>query len=340
MNENKLLEFLEDLPERNYQSGQEFELDVLSEFVARLGYNPETLLYQPSYRSQDTVLRPDGVVSRSKLKNAHLVLEAKARIPKSKGEELVRRLSLYKDVSGAKYGVLISPEEVWIVNSENDFSKFDLSDLGTDEFNQIKSLLKPPEELPDRDLSIPAEESGKVIENEHFQLQLDSYRSKLSRVKNAETNKEKKESLERLAEIIFNRVDCLEVRERNHETESSEIDLIIEHDRSEDKTVFDEYGRFLLVECKNWKKPIGAKQVRDFKQKMVNRHVNLGFIFSKEGITGAENSKYAKFEINSEFRSNKRSILVFDINDLENISGGSGLYEMIDQKLFDLRFGS
>jgi hypothetical protein len=340
MNETALLELLKDLPKRTFQHEQEFQLDILSEFVTNLGYNPEHLIYQPSYRTQDTVLMPDAVVSKSKLKSPHLVVEARMKVFGAKNEELEERLSLYKDVSGAKYGVLISPDELWIVNSEHEFYKFALRELGAEEFNQIRNLLKPPEKLPDRDLSIPAKESDKVIENEHFELKLDSYISKLNRVKDAETNQEKKESLERLAELLFDRIDCLEVRERNHNTGSSEIDLIVEHNRNCDDSIFDEYGRFFLVECKNWKEPVGAKQIRDFKQKMSNRHVNLGFIFSKNGISGAKKGKNAKLEINSEFKTNKTAILVFDVKDLEDISAGSGLYKMIDQKLFNLRFSS
>jgi len=152
--------------------------------------------------------------------------------------------------------------------------------------------------------------------------------------------KKKKETLEELADSLLKGIKNIKVRERNLKNASSEIDLVAEYRGSDDYTIFDDYERFILVECKNWESSVGAKQVRDFVKKIQNTKTNLGIIFAKNGISGTHKGSYAMREIDLAFQNQGISIVVFNENDLENIHDGTDFYELLDEKLFNLRFST
>ena len=106
------------------------------------------------------------------------------------------------------------------------------------------------------------------------------------------TNKDKGKSLEDLARFLLGEsVSALSCKYINLQTRSSEIDLIIEYDPSKGYLpLFEELGRFSLIECKNWSKPVGAGPVRDFMGKLDKCKARLGVIFSKNGSHRSSNS--------------------------------------------------
>ncbi|MCL4552513.1 MAG: restriction endonuclease, partial [Candidatus Marsarchaeota archaeon] len=101
-----------------------------------------------------------------------------------------------------------------------------------------------------------------------FSIDAKEYSAALAKTKKARTNEQKKQSLEGLAKLLFQGIPFLSFKYSNLRTASAEIDLVFLYRGFKETTVFDELGRYFLVECKNWKDPVGAKHVRDFIGKM------------------------------------------------------------------------
>ncbi|WP_409025367.1 restriction endonuclease [Halalkalicoccus salilacus] len=70
----------------------------------------------------------------------------------------------------------------------------------------------------------------------------------------------------------------------------------------------DEYGWYILVECKNWSTAIGASEIRDFIGKMDSSKTRLGVVFARNGISGE--SKGAQKKIEDEHQTNNTMVIV------------------------------
>lgn len=144
------------------------------------------------------------------------------------------------------------------------------------------------------------------------------YNSFLSKVKTAQTNDEKKHSLEYLAEFIFGTIRGLEVIDRDLRTSAEEIDRLVRNES--DEPFWRDLGNPIFIECKNWEKPVSAATIRDIKGKMESRNVKTTFLFAKNGITGGK-YKDARLEIRQAL-SKGIFLIVLSWDDLEDISQG------------------
>jgi CheY-like chemotaxis protein len=65
-----------------------------------------------------------------------------------------------------------------------------------------------------------------------------------------------------------------------------EIDILIRNESSD--PLWLKEGQYILVECKNWSKPVGASELTVFRDKMKNRNArcNLGLFVAPGGFTG------------------------------------------------------
>jgi len=182
-------------------------------------------------------------------------------------------------------------------------SKADISNL----FDFIETLPKPKENL------------------------LKKFDTYLRNALKAETNKGKKESLEGLAEILIGMIEGLEVIKKNANTETEEIDLLVKNESP--LPFWMRLPNPFLVECKNWSKPIGAKEIRDFKGKM--DEISFRVMIAINGITGRDERDAAKGVIR-DARKQKNHIVVLDKEDLEDIAKGMHPAEKINAKYYEL----
>lgn len=114
---------------------------------------------------------------------------------------------------------------------------------------------------------------------------------------------------------------------------------MIEYDHSKGELpLFEELGRYCLIECKNWSKPVGVGSVRDFMGKLDKCKIKLGIIFSKNGVTGVNSGADALREIQSRFDRDGLYILVFSLDEIKEIKDGMSFYKAIDSKADRLRF--
>lgn len=93
-----------------------------------------------------------------------------------------------------------------------------------------------------------------------------------------------------LEEILARLVDmdgCFTIHDQRVRTESEEIDIVLGVGK-EQPFWSGIASPLILVECKNWNSPLGAKEIRDFAQKIQNRPrvaCNLGFLIGVSGFT-------------------------------------------------------
>lgn len=99
-------------------------------------------------------------------------------------------------------------------------------------------------------------------------------------------NNKKGKLLEELVEVLFASHSQFRVIEKRYSTGDEEIDLIIQN--NVEKTFWVSLNSpIFLVECKNWSKPIGTRDLRDFEIKLQNHNntAKVGLFFSYGGFT-------------------------------------------------------
>ncbi len=135
------------------------------------------------------------------------------------------------------------------------------------------------------------------------------------------SNNEKKEALEELMETISRLSKEFKVLGTNVLGEAEEIDLVIET-KPLILNISEILGKIFLVECRNLKSKITAKQIRDFGGKLKTHNIKTGLIVTREGITGTKQNVGAK-QIIRDFANQGHLILVIDKEDLKEITDGT-----------------
>lgn len=144
----------------------------------------------------------------------------------------------------------------------------------------------------------------------------------------AKTSAEKGKSLERLAECFVKLFPNLEVVGRNVRIEDEELDLVVKNEN--EKIFWQRLKAPIIIECKNWTKPVGAPQIRDLVQKM--REVRTAFLIAAQGVTYKKGAYYEIIEA----RKKGKFILVLDLEDIEDILRGVNPEEIIQEKFYSL----
>jgi len=197
--------------------------------------------------------------------------------------------------------------------------------------------LRAPEELPRETATSIQSASEKSIQTENFELDNAKFTRALRAVNQADSASKKGNTFEHLAVLLFEGIPFLRKRDRKFRTATGEIDVIIEYLGSESLTIFDEYGRFLLAECKNWDESVSSDQIRIFKDKLEEHKLNFGIFFARNGISGDTGADAFK-RVQDIFRDEGIAIIVISDYELKRIKRGTSFYDILDQKLYQLRF--
>ncbi len=338
-----LHKFLEDLPKKEYTSETEFLSTEVPIFISILGYQKFQLFFEVGLPVAEGKhfqrRRADALVTSERAGHPWLLIETK-RIQRTASElvDWKARLQQYKTSFEAEYAVLLSPFLIVVAHDGLEF-ECRLDKISIEEASEIYSSLRSPTHIPEQAPEEIETPRNLEIKEETFRLQLRQYAHQLDFVMAAETNDEKKRSFEGLAKLLFDGIPFLTCRDANLRTSSSEIDIVVEYQGWTKPTLFDEFGRFCLVECKNWKSAVGVQQIRDFKGKLDKTKLKLGILFARNGITGADDGADGLREIRSTFDREGTYILVVAAEDLTAIERGANFYELLDEKMFGLRFG-
>ena len=165
-------------------------------------------------------------------------------------------------------------------------------------------------------------------------LNIDFYKDLLGRTKRAETNDEKKKTLENLSEILFASIKDFTILP-SRRTSKAEIDRIIRN--YSNHPLLRNLGLYILIECKNWSEPVGAPILRDFTAKVEDHRCSSGILLSRNGITG-ERIKDAMGEIRDAYKIKGISIIVVTEIDLEEIAKGKNPISILEKKYEEVRF--
>ena len=101
-----------------------------------------------------------------------------------------------------------------------------------------------------------------------------------------------------------------------------------------------EIGTYFICECKDWNKPINFSSIAKFCRVLDSVKCKFGIVFSKNGITGDKEVKFADVERLKVFQDRGMVILIIDKNDIENIQKGINFIVMLRSKYEDIRLDS
>jgi hypothetical protein len=117
---------------------------------------------------------------------------------------------------------------------------------------------------------------------------------------------------------------------------TGQIDIYFKVKRME-CTIFFEFSDLLIIECKNWKKNVTAKEIRDFAGKMKDNKCRVGIMFAKTGVTGDFKSKFPKDGMGAIRRvwdQGEGLILVFTLRDALGVLSGENVYNLLEDKYY------
>lgn len=311
---DSILRLLTEAASQTYEGPRgayDFETNVLGRLLHILEYPKEYTLLDANYGT----FQVDAAVATSRVEIPWLIAEAKLRFGR-KDQDVVEQ---YRVASGARFAILISPKCLMIAQ-DGARQTYDFEKLHAGDAEQIEALLGA-RNAPDF--------SKSAAQVDHTTL--------LDAIAAAGTNDEKKKTLEDFARFLLTSSKVLTPKYGNVRTKSSEIDLICEC--VEGSWVREIYGRFALVECKNWAKPVGADSVRDFSSKLRDAEVRLGLLFSRKGITGEHKGTDARYEIQTLRSKSQVHVLVVseeDWRELERLPFDAFLEKEIDRMTFNI----
>lgn len=123
---------------------------------------------------------------------------------------------------------------------------------------------------------------------------------------------------------------------RHHvRTRTSSLDLHLWFKPGDD-SLLKKFGDQIIVECKNWRQPVGKPEINDLAGDMVDIGCKTGIIVSRKGITGKE-FKDAEGQRWGWFKSiNNLIILIFTLSDMKAIEKGKNLIDLLKEKYVEL----
>jgi hypothetical protein len=152
----------------------------------------------------------------------------------------------------------------------------------------------------------------------------------------ATTMTEKGRALEDLICYVFEKVPGITVTRRNlmNVFETEEIDIGFWNEKDPIGLYF--FPHIIIVECKNWSRPVGSEEVGYFSQKIQNRGLDYGILIAANGITGSsEDISRAHYEIAMAL-SRGIHIIVITKEEIQSLDDTSSLVKLLKEKLCDL----
>lgn len=143
-------------------------------------------------------------------------------------------------------------------------------------------------------------------------------------------------ALEDLITYVFGLIPgvCFTTRNQLNSARSEEIDVAFWNDA--DPQGLRQFGPILLVECKNWSKPVRAAEVTMFESKLRKHGRPLGILVAAAGITGDPSERTAAHGILSDALADDVEILVITRTEIEQLTDTDALVELLKRKKLQL----
>lgn len=129
---------------------------------------------------------------------------------------------------------------------------------------------------------------------------------------------------ERLAAYLFEGVGCPVQRNLITPLGSQQIDLAVAH-----LGALGPVPNFFLVECKFWEQPVDSAAVGYFLRTCEDRHVSLGIIFARNGITGDPTEASAAHSLAYAGHCRGTNLIVLRASDLLTITCDNDFIQML-----------
>ncbi len=171
------------------------------------------------------------------------------------------------------------------------------------------------------------------ISNPYFEALLDAAK------KQDTSSQEKGDSLETLATYLFMLIPGW-IPHQKVSNRTFENDLMVENLSPHSNLMADMLGRQFIVECKNWKDPVGVQAVGYFIHRMRLTHSSFGVLLSREGITGEQDSKAATDLVKQSFHEDNVLCVVLNEKDLDNLQKGNTTFRaLLITKVSEIKYG-
>ena len=143
------------------------------------------------------------------------------------------------------------------------------------------------------------------------------------------------EILERLSEYVLSVIPGFRTYRRQR-TQSTDYDIVcaIEGLNYDFRA---ELGRYLICECKDWKRAVDFSTVAKFCRVLDSAKCKSGIIFSRSGISGSRGTKYAEREILKIFQDRGMVIIVVDDKDMERLRNDGNIISLLRNKYEQVR---
>ncbi|MFJ6523562.1 restriction endonuclease [Streptomyces filamentosus] len=152
----------------------------------------------------------------------------------------------------------------------------------------------------------------------------------------AVSNAARGKAFEDLLTYLFELVPGISATVRNQLDAFSSEEIDIAFWNEGDPNGLRQFDQIILVECKNWSKPVGASEVTIFSSKLEARGRPLGILVAASGITGEAGDLTAAHHILSRALGQKREILVVTRKEIEQLSDTDELVRLLKQKRLQL----
>jgi hypothetical protein len=149
------------------------------------------------------------------------------------------------------------------------------------------------------------------------------------------TEDEEGENLECLAQYLVGAMPgCRALRRVRSEVSDYDVVGIFEGSFMDFRS---ELGRYFLVECKDWSRPADFTTVAKFCRVLDSAKCRFGILFSREGVSGQEGTRFAQREIVKVFQDRGIVIVVVTKEDLERVADGANFLTMLRSKYEKVR---
>jgi hypothetical protein len=153
------------------------------------------------------------------------------------------------------------------------------------------------------------------------------------------TNQIKGRAFEDLACYLFSTIPGVPITMRNQMNafNNEEIDVALWNEKSRFGLNF--LPNVILVECKNWSRPVSSIEVSWFCQKLASRGQKFGILIANNGITGNPNELTASHNTLAHHLSQERTVIVITRTEINALRNTNDMIKLIKEKICRLVVG-
>lgn len=153
---------------------------------------------------------------------------------------------------------------------------------------------------------------------------------------NGQTTTEQGRALENLICYLFQKIPGISITSRNsmNISSSEEIDVAFWNEKVRHGLFF--LPEVILVECKNWSRPVSSIEVSWFDTKLRTRGLTHGVLIAANGITGNPNDLTSAHSIVAAALRDARRIIILTRQEIEVINDTAQLIRLFKEKLCKL----